>query len=127
MLPADASNPVDGPPTPSAVRVEDAGEFLGEWEIVTCNVCGDDQTDTFNGKRWVIASHTASVVDATTGVPFLTVRLRPHAAASPLQLDVIRQSGRVFVAAFQQDGDDLVWRWSNPEKGVMTWTLRRMK
>jgi hypothetical protein len=115
LAPADASTPPDGPPRQDAVRVEDAGELQGEWEIVSFIQNGDDRTTNFKGDRWVIAGTSLRLANSA-GRVYHTTDVRRDNYSSPTEVG--------YRAVYRRAGDYLLWEL---EPGVALWTLRRVK
>jgi uncharacterized protein (TIGR03067 family) len=138
LLPADASAPVDGPPLPSAVKVEDAGELQGEWEVLSVFVGKRDESGAVKRDRWRFVGVSAVVVGATQG-PRGQSNLHVNPATDPPMIEREMLDGRIFLGIYRRTSDELLWadgglkgnepRPSSfePAPGVFVWTLRRVK
>jgi uncharacterized protein (TIGR03067 family) len=136
LAPADASAPVEGPPAPSAVMVEDAGEVQGTWEIVSVFLGTDDHSSGYRGDRFVFVGTTFQAIKAG-GNAFISVTFRVDAARYPPAIDIMAEEGQARLAIYRRTDDKLLWAWAvkggprpssfDPAPGVMVWTLRRVK
>jgi uncharacterized protein (TIGR03067 family) len=137
LTPADASAPPDGPPPPAAVRVSDAGELQGTWEVVGCVNGAISLTAKYRGGKWVFTGPTAVRFDGNGGrVVGVSVRVDP--TSEPLQIDAASEDGFLSVGVYRRAGDELLWAVdvsgdgrrpssTEPASGVWVWTLRRVK
>jgi uncharacterized protein (TIGR03067 family) len=133
LAPGDAPTPPDGPPSPAAVRVEDAGELQGTWEVVDCVLKGYDTT-AFKGRRWVFCGVSGRPDWGRRG--FMPLTLRVDTARSPSWLDEAKDYGPGIPGIYRRCGDELWWALGTedgrpssfePATGVLVWTLRRVK
>jgi uncharacterized protein (TIGR03067 family) len=128
---------VDGPPPPSAVTVDDLGDWQGEWEVVSWIVMGRDKAAVYKGGRLVFVGPSARVIETTTGRIFSSTTLRVDAAACPATIDERCESGRRRLGIYRRVGDELLWADANPGEprpssfepadGVLLWMLRHVK
>jgi hypothetical protein len=134
LLPADASAPVDGPPSPSAVQVSDAGELQGEWEAVECFFGLREVSADVRGYRWSFTGPSAHFVDER-GVPqFDLWEIRVSLYSGSPHIDGA-SDGRWRRGVYRRTGDELLWAssWAgqpssfDPAPDVLLWTLRRVK
>jgi uncharacterized protein (TIGR03067 family) len=134
--PADASASADGPPAAAEVRVEDAGELQGEWEVVGCVINRHNHTAACTGDRLVFAGTTAWIVYA--GDPDRQRNsLRINAASEPAEIDWSAECSLPRHGIYRRTGDKLILADEGsggrrplsfePAPGVAVWTLRRVK
>jgi uncharacterized protein (TIGR03067 family) len=131
LLPADATVPVDAPPPPAAVCVEDAGELQGEWEVVACVISEADCSRILKDERWAFRGTSACSRGGNRGY-----EVRADPSAGPATLDAISASGCVRRGVYRRTGDELLWALGmaagnrpssfEPARGVTVWTLRRV-
>jgi uncharacterized protein (TIGR03067 family) len=136
LAPADASAPPDGPPPPAVVRVDDAGELKGTWEVVACFFAGKDESTTFKGGRLVFTGTSLRFVDPS-GKDFGPYLFRVDAARDPSEVDEVTERGPPEKCIYRRTGNELLWAEDisgegrpssiKPAPGVFVWTLRRVK
>ncbi len=136
LVPADVSTPPDGPPPPAAVRVEDAGELQGTWEVVGCFFGTIDALDDFKGDRWVFAGTSARLFKSTGFVSHPS-KIRVDATRNPYEIDETNQDGFFGPGIYRRTGDELLWAEEAADRsrprsfahapGVAVWTLRHVK
>jgi uncharacterized protein (TIGR03067 family) len=136
LAPADASAPPDGPPPASSVRVEDATELQGTWEVVGCFGGTLDWTESFKGNRWVFAGLSARLVGPAEGLDKPRT-FRVNAANCPAIIDSVDIEGFPCPGIYRRTGNELLWADGgmasglpssfDQATGVILWTLRRVK
>ena len=135
LAPADASPPVDGPPPPSAVTVNDAGELQGQWEVVGCVEGRKDQSHRYKGGRWRFTGMSL-VIDAKVGIKGShDIQVDPY--CDPPAVDQVMLHGLPLAGIYRRFGDELIWAEERttrerpasfePVEGFVVWTLRRVK
>jgi hypothetical protein len=127
LAPSDASAPVDGPPPPDAVRVEDAGAVQGLWDIVGCVFGGGDCTDLYQGDRWSFTGYTGRRIDSIRGPVEEKFIVRPDNYSDPIRADLVDRPGNVRRGPICRQGDSLRWVWIRPDGVVTIWTLKKAK
>jgi uncharacterized protein (TIGR03067 family) len=140
LAPADAPTPPDGPPPPAAVRVEDAGELQGEWEIVAVIRDGDDLTLLFEGRPFVFYYGRAGTgreawtefplaVDPAADPPAIDLKPWGLRRVRGVERGIYRRSGATLVVAYQEkiNGSRPTVFESHAGSGVSLSTLRRVK
>jgi uncharacterized protein (TIGR03067 family) len=141
MLPADATAPPDGPPTPREAEQEDFTDFQGEWDVVAFQFDGKDYFPTCKDIGWAFDRNT--VYQRTpVGAIARTVRLG-HSTWPTIDVTDLNK-GYVSRGVYLRVGDVLFWSttWddggksggrrptefdSKADSGVALWTLRRVR
>jgi uncharacterized protein (TIGR03067 family) len=118
------------------VRVEDAGELQGEWEVISCRVGRTDYTAFFEGDRWVFSGPSAGLIDVN-GVRYVgSTSFRVDLSFNPPHIDAAHEDGSRGRGVYRRTGDVLEWVEDadggrppsfDPAAGVYLWTLRRVK
>ena len=133
---ADDPGSPDGPPPPAAVRVEDAGELQGEWEVVSLFIEKLDYSKASKGDRWVFAGTSVRLIHSN-GHVFGPHAIRVNAACDPSEFEYSDQGNRIR-GIYRRSGDELLLaedRYGDgprpssfePANRVVLWTLRRVK
>ena len=135
LLPADASAPVDGPPPPSSVTVEDATALQGTWEVVGCFGGTLDWTESFKGNRWVFSGGSCRLVGRSEAL-VKPRTFRVNAAARPAMIDSVDSEGFPSPGIYRRTGDEILWADGGmvsglpssfeQANGVILWTLHRV-
>jgi hypothetical protein len=120
LAPADASPPVDGPPSPSAVQVSDAGELQGEWAAVSVVIDGIDYSRHFRGYREVYVGWTLREFDGGRLSASHTFRVDNY--STPPFILLLASGQEIGRRAYRCSADELLR--TNP--GVVL-TFRRVK
>jgi len=134
---ADASAPVDAPPSPPDAAVSDAGELQGTWEVVSVFVGKVDESEWYKGDRFRVTGTTAVLIDAKRGpISLSEIQVNP-AADRPTINKAKSDDGIVYLGIYRRTADGLVWAIGlngvgrpasfDPARNVMIYTLRRVK
>ena len=138
LAPADAPAPPDGPPPPDAVRVEDAGELQGTWEIVKLTTGKTNRTAEYKAFLWEFDGASARLVSRSGSVcRRLIVRVDATRCTSEA-VDLNAEDGHNQRGVYRRTGDVLLWAVDatgegrrptgfDPSPEVRLWTLRRVK